>query len=84
MSGGVSWFSTSKGADVEIEAMSAPQARNCLGKLNRGEATGPDGAELPFGAVLVIREALEQRILDCDAARAADKRLDQESQEGGL
>lgn len=81
MSGGVMWFSASKGGEVEIATMSAPQARNCLAKLNRGEATGPDGKELPFGAVLVIREALEQRILDVEAERRADELADQESQE---
>lgn len=78
---GVSWFSASKGADVEIATMSAPQARNCLGKLNRGEATGPDGKRLPFGAEQVVREALEQRILDVEAARKADEDADQASQE---
>ena len=83
MSGGVSWFSTSKGGEVEIAGMSAPQAKNCLAKLERGEATGPDGKRLPFGAEQVIREALEQRILDVEAARKADKAADQESQERG-
>lgn len=78
---GVHWYSASKGAEVEIATMSAPQARNCLAKLNRGEAVGPEGKELPFGAVLVIRDALEQRILDVEASRRADEVADQESQE---
>lgn len=78
---GVSWFSASKNGEVDIATMSAPQARNCLGKLNRGEATGPDGKRLPFGAELVVREALEQRILDVEAARKADEDADQASQE---
>ena len=78
---GVSWFSASKNGEVEIATMSAPQAKNCLAKLNRGEATGPDGKRMPFGAESVVREALEQRILDVESARKADEQADQESQE---
>lgn len=81
MSGGVMWFSASKNGEVPVATMSLPQAKNCLAKLNRGEATGPDGKELPFGAVLVVRDALEQRILDVEAERAENDRRDQESQE---
>jgi hypothetical protein len=81
---GVSWFSASKGGEVEIATMSGPQARNCLGKLNRGEATGPDGEKLPFGAEQVVRDALEQRILDLDAQRELDSQAKAEAQGGAL
>lgn len=78
---GVHWYSASKSGEVEIATMPLPQAKNCLAKLNRGEAVGPDGKRMPFGAELVVREALESRIIEVEAQRRADEQADQESQE---
>ena len=69
MSAGVTWYSASKGEDVEIATMSLPQARNTLAKLLRGEATNSEGKRLPFSAEQVVRDALEQRILGIEAER---------------
>lgn len=67
-----SYWSASKKAAVIIEAMSLPHARNALSKLGRGEYVGPDGGPPSTQDALEIREALEQRILDLEAERAAN------------
>ena len=67
-----SYWSASKKANVMVETLPLPHARNALAKLNRGEYAGENGEPPGLTEELELREALEQRILDLESERAAN------------